>query len=304
MRFLDFIIVIAFLGFLFTGAYFLWAYYPSEEVNFEEYNAEEIANLPIKSSQFYPNMRYTSNNIDYLVDSDCSVKKQKDMERAIAILESQTILNFRESKFPQIVITCSNLAPTAEQEDHFVAGEGGPSEVINSSTYPVILSGQIALYRPEKCETPQVALHEMLHALGFDHNSNKESIMYHITNCEQTLDDEIIDEINSLYSIPSQPDLLIESIKANKTGRYLNFEIIITNKGLKDSSAFTLNVYSEDNSLIKEFEIGEIKIGAKRKLSVDNLQVPRTTKSITFKIENIEEELSIGNNEVRISTTS
>ena len=99
-------------------------------------------------------------------------------------------------------------------------------------------------------------------------------------------------------------NLLIESIKANKTGRYLNFEIIITNKGLKDSSAFTLNVYSEDNSLIKEFEIGEIKIGAKRKLSVDNLQVPRTTKSITFKIENIEEELSIGNNEVRISTTS
>ena len=114
-------------------------------------------------------------------------------------------------------MSCSDITPEPTQKDHFVAGEGGPTLVINTTVYAIILEGKIALYRHEICDEPQIALHELLHALGFDHNSNSKSIMYPITNCAQELDDYIVQTINQLYSVPSRGDLLIEEIDANKS---------------------------------------------------------------------------------------
>jgi len=206
---------------------------------------------------------------------------------------------FEKSDSGEIEITCSNIAPEAKEENHFIAGEGGPSEIINATKYSVILSGRIALYRPETCPTPQISTHELLHALGFDHNNNPSSIMYPLTDCEQEIDESIIQTINSLYADPPYADLLIETALANKSGGYLNIDVTIANYGLSDVSNSSLILYADDK-IVKEFQIGDFKIGTKRFLSATNIKIPRSVSEVQFSIETPEDEISKSNNLVRI----
>ena len=161
------------------------------------------------------------------------------------------------------------------------------------------MAGKISLYRPENCDKPQVAMHELLHALGFDHNNNEKSIMYPLTSCNQELDQDIISEINYLYADPSYADLLIEDLQANKSGRYLGFEIIVSNVGLLDSEDSKLVVYAE-NEIIKEFDLNELRIGTRKILTVSNIRVPRDFEFLKFEVVSDEIELSKENNIVKI----
>ena len=299
MGLVDFIVMVILFILLFIGAYFLWLNLPTESVEFEEFNLNLSFNLPQNSSQFYPNMRYTDKEITYNLSQSCSPKKKADFIRATQFLEGKTVLRFKESPSPEIIVSCSNIAPEPEEEGHFVAGEGGPATIINASKYAIILIGKIALYRAETCDTPQIAIHELLHALGFNHNNNSQSIMYPYTNCEQTLDKNIIEEINSLYEHPSLPDLIIETLTANKSGRYLNFETTIANYGLREITDFKLDL-SIENKLVKSFEIAELNIGAKRHLTVQNLAISRQAEKITFTLSTSKPEISKDNNIVEI----
>ncbi len=305
MRVIDTLLIIFLLALLIGALYLLWINLPKEQIELETFKAQVSENLSSTSAQFYPNMRYPSEKITFMLSQQCTDKKQKNFRSAVEILEEKTILEFEEVSFQDadIIITCSNIAPTPEQENHFVAGEGGPSLFINTTKYAAILKGEIALYRPDSCESPQIALHELLHALGFDHNNNQNSIMFPITNCAQKIDDEIIEEINKLYAIPSLPDLEIESIEANTSGRYLNFEILIANQGLKDVDSASLDIVAEAET-IKTFELENIDIGAKRYLTVSNLRIPRKTERITFIAKTPQQEISKSNNEAVITLPS
>jgi hypothetical protein len=301
MKAVDFLIVIVLCMLLITGLYLLWLNLPQQQVEYQRYQAVMAQNLSLKSSQFYPDMRYPDKEITFHLSDTCSNKKKNDFRDAITILEQRTILSFLETNDAkaQITITCSNLAPKPDQEGHFIAGEGGPALFLNTSKYAIIISGEIALYRPETCEIPQIALHELLHALGFDHNSNPESIMFPITDCKQTLDPGIVNEINRLYAQPSLPDASVESIEANQTGRYLNFEIVIANYGLKTLNASTLEI-TTNNQKVKDFEIGEVEVGARRHLTVTNLYLPRNANRITFAVQTPQAEITKDNNIVEI----
>lgn len=305
MKLLDFIAILVLSALLITGLYLLWQNIPTEPIEFQKYHSQVEQNLPVESSQFYPNMRYSESQIKYYLSDSCSQKKKSDFREGTKLIELNTILNFVESSSDdaQIKVTCTNLAPPPSQEGHFIAGEGGPSLFLNTTRYAIIIQGEVALYRPETCDTPQVSTHELLHALGFDHNKNKESIMYPITDCKQKIDPYIIEEINRLYSEPSLPDLEIESVEANKSGRYLNFDITIANIGLKGMKSSTLQVIA-NNEMIKEFEVGEIEIGAKRHLSVTNLRLPRNADKITLLVKTTQIEIDKKNNEVEIKPTS
>ena len=298
MKATDLISLFILLCVLLVGIYFLWYNLPSETLDFEKFQGN-LSGLSENSEQFYQNMRYVNKNIPYKMSEICSPKKQDDFERATKILEEKTILRLYKSDNPEIVVSCSNISPEPEEEGHFVAGEGGPAVIINTTRYSVILVGKIALYRPESCETPQVALHELLHALGFDHNNNSESIMYPYTDCGQKLDNYIIEEINRIYSAPPEADLAIESITANKTGRYLNFEATISNIGLKSSASPELTIYQYEE-VIEKFPLEKIDIGAKRKLTVQNLRIPKDTLEIKFVVSSSETEITKDNNEVKI----
>ncbi|MFH1290768.1 MAG: matrixin family metalloprotease, partial [Nanoarchaeota archaeon] len=277
MRVLDFFVMLFLFVLLAVGMYLLWWNFPTQSTEFELYVANLSLDLPNESSQFHPNMRYPDREISYFLSQNCSARKKNDFEGAVEFLERRTILSFYESRIsPEIWVTCSNVAPEPNEEGHFIAGEGGPSTILNATQYAVIMTGKVALYRDEACDTPQVATHEILHALGFDHNSNPDSIMYPVTNCDQEIDQHIINEIRDLYSVPSAADLVIESVKANKTGRYLNFEAVIANYGLKGVEESKLKVIV-DGSVIEEFESEDIDIGAKKSLTV-TMGVPRKTE--------------------------
>lgn len=302
MKVFDFFILVVLFLLLISGGYLLYLHYTAEDVALEEFRAQIGTELPRSSNQFYSNMRYPSSEISYSLSQSCSVKRRADFLRGVEYLEERTILDFYEvSRDAEISVVCSNLAPRPDEEGHFIAGEGGPSFIINSSKYSVITSGRIALYRPETCEESKIAVHEMLHALGFDHNGNEESIMFPITNCDQELDQEIIDEIRRLYSEPSVGDLLIENIVANITGRYLNFDITVANVGLRDITDSGLYIYV-GGEVVEQFELKDIDLGAKRHLSVTNLRVPRGTQNVRFLVRTSEPELTTANNEATLTS--
>jgi len=294
------IILFILLGALFAGVFYLWQNLPQDSLELNPYYANISKEFPIESYQFSPNMRYKDKQITFSLEVQCTEKNKNDAKSALALIQERTVLTFRQAEEGEIKILCSEVAPEPEESNHFIAGEGGPTRVIDSTSFAVILEGKVSLFRPETCKTPQIATHEILHALGFDHNSNTSSIMYPITNCAQTIDQKIIDEISRVYSTPSLPDLAIESIEANKSGRYLNFKAVIANHGLKDSQSSSLKV-SVEGEEVKSFQLDEILIGYKRILTISNLQLPRKTDKVLFEIETAEQEISKEDNIAEIT---
>lgn len=291
---------------LIGSGYLLWQEIELSKINLfgESYgaNALDAFSFPENNeSQFYKNMRYKDRTISYWIEPDCNAEKEKDVIDAFSILSEKTILTFTpiEKDTAEISILCSKIAPKPEEEGHFIAGEGGPSRIVNMSSFSVILTGRIALFRDDDCETPQVALHEILHALGFNHRRDEGSILYPIASCEQTLDESIIEELNQLYYVNSEPDLLIEKVTANKIGRYLNFNISMANYGLNFIDKANLKIISGGEE-IKTFDLGNFSIGISKVFSVSNLEVSKSAEAFSFVINGDRKELSIENNRVNL----
>lgn len=315
MKALDFIIILFLLIILAGASYFLYLNIPGKEVGLKIVNdnisdkngffnkRNENANYS-ESKQFYENMRFPDRVITYHVDEGCSESKKSRAVEAFSILEARTILTFigENKRDVQIKVVCSNVSPEPDQEGHFVAGEGGPTRIINTSLYAVILEGKFSLYRDDKCDTSHIALHELLHVLGFDHNNDPGSILYPTLNCDQILDQYFIDEINRLYVVSAKPDLKIQNVNATKSGRYLNFNINIINQGLVDTDNVVLGIYA-DGDFVSEFDLDEINIGSIKTLNVQNARLPsRFIKEITFFVdrENIIDELIEDNNQIEL----
>ena len=302
--FIDILLVLILIIAIGMGVYAILELWPSATMQFKEINQNLSLtrdSIVLNSTQFYSNMRYPDRRISYTISSQCDSKKRNDMINAFTFLSQETVLTFYETNNGEIIILCSDIAPAPEDKGHFIAGEGGPKEIIETGAYHVIFSGKIALYKDEKCNEPKIALHELLHALGFDHNSNPKSVLYPITSCDEQLDDYVINEINKLYSVDSLPDLAITDAKAEKTGRYLSLTVEISNEGLKDSSKFLLQIYA-DGKNIKELEVEGIQVGFRKIISVDNLRISSNTQEIDFAVNQIEDskEITNKNNEVEL----
>jgi len=300
MRFLEILFLLMLILVLSLGVYALWLNAPQTEKFYEEFNIN-ISNYDISNqSQFYPNMRYKDRIISYKISESCSESKKAEIESAFSTLDEKTILEFYPSSNGEIQILCSDISPSAKEKNHFIAGEGGPVEVMNTSLYWVIFSGKVSLYRSDKCETPQIAIHEILHTLGFEHRSDPNSILYPVTSCNQRIDDSIIEEINKLYEVDSLPDLSIEKLIAVKRGQYVDFNITIANNGLKDARASTLSI-STDRTKIKDIEVEQMSIGMSRMIFIKNLKAGSSAESLIFVVKSEEAELNSENNKARIS---
>ena len=300
---LGIVLLIFLLTLFIVTLYILYLNWPGELEEFTFiYNQERDINYST-SQQFYENMRFPDTTITYDFKKECSNEKIINVKEAFSILDNLTVLKFkRDSDNPRITIFCSILSPEPSDEGYFVAGEGGPSKVLNTTLYGAILSGKISLYRDETCDTPTIALHELLHVLGFKHNNNPQSILYPTLNCDQEIDEYIIKDLNTLYSYEGKADLKITEVNAEKKGRYLSFDIEIINRGLVGVSNASLRIYSE-GEFIKEIPLENLGIGFTKKLHVTNLKISRFDEKISFVIDEYNEvsEIFEDNNEVELT---
>src|SRR3989344_6618101 len=300
MKILKTILIIIFLIFLVS---MLWIYWFTGfgDVQLLKSNTQDSnfsMNLTSDNMQFYENLRYSDSKISYRIADKCVLQKKADAERAFEILENKTILDFYNvNSNEELLISCEDRHKI--KEDYFDAGEGGHVNISRAGQFNVILNGQVLLIRQSECVNPNIALHEILHALGFGHSLNENNIMYEISECSQTLGEDIPHFIDELYSVPSASDLSFEEvIPLIHDGKYLDLNISIKNIGLKDSEKALVNIYL-DNEIFEKIELKELKVGAGMKITIQNLKFKTTDfDKMKFVIEADFEELSKANNEV------
>jgi len=264
--------------------------------------------------QFYQNMRYPSSEISYQI-YDCPLQKKNDMERAFQIISNISVLSFYSVDYndtlkgipnqvglreghdaSEIFVTCESKNKI--EEGLFIAGEGGPTNITQSGNFNVILHGSVLLIRESKCERPNIAIHELLHALGFAHSENSNNIMYPISRCEQIIGEDIPKLISELYLVPSYPDLSFENVSAVMSGRYLDINMTIRNNGLKDSERVKVIIYA-DEEFVKEIDLDALEIGYGKKIMLGNVWVPKiNVNRLEFFINSSFSELEKNNNRI------
>jgi hypothetical protein len=263
---------------------------------------EKDYNFSINGSigmQFYENMRYPSNIITYKVEN-CPLQRQNDVGYALDILANKTVLSFSPvGAGEDISITCDE--DVRIENGLFIAGEGGPVNITKTKLFNVILNGKVLLLKDSDCPSPNVAIHEFLHAFGFNHSGNKNNIMYPVSDCRQEISDDMIELIERLYETPTLPDLSFDNVTAEINGRFLESEITITNNGLRKSEKSSLLIYAGDK-FVKSFELNEVGVGSGVKLSLSNLVISeRNPETFKFEINSSFEELDKENNIVLLS---
>ncbi len=307
MRTLDAAILFVLIVLLGFTSYFFMKNLPFETFRTEEYSSY-VSNISsnsmlFASAQFYPNMRFSKKEISYQIEDFCDSKKEGEIQEAFSLLEEKTSLRFYPvQNNPEIEIACSEQAPQEEitNNQFYIAGEGGPTEARNLSTGYLIMKGKVSLFKDEKCKETKLALHEILHVLGFDHNNNPKSIMYPITNCDQTIDQSIIDDINKLYLQESFPDLAILRVEANKSFYGASFKVAVINLGFVDAKESKIEIYAGSNK-IANYSLGTLQPGMTSTLEVQNLRAAKSAKSLKFFTSYAKaDELSLNNNQAEI----
>lgn len=291
-------VLMGILSLIIIGMLAIYFFVPLNTLEFTQTSENSNFNLNTTKSkmQFYDNMRYFSNEISYRIE-DCPLQKRADMEESFRILESKTMLRFYEVDFDEeIIIGCDSK--TKIEGGLFIAGEGGPTNITISGDFNLIYGGKILLIKESSCPKPNIGLHELLHALGFDHSNNPDNIMYEISKCRQTIGDDIPILIDKLYSIPNYPDLSFENVSINMEGKYLNANLSIRNNGLRYSEEAILIIYADDKK-VKEINIEPLDLGYGTKLSLLNTWISKLSVSeIKFVLETNFEELDKSNNEI------
>jgi len=295
-----FSIVFSFIFILFaTSLLVIYWFFPfrAAEFNIQPQNSNFSLNVST-DMQFYKNLRYKDKRISYKIDS-CTLQKQNDMERAFEILENISVLEF----YPvilneEISISCESKIKHGDENNFFIAGEGGPVNITRTENFNVILNGMVLLLRGSKCPEPNVGLHELLHALGFDHSENSNNIMYSLSKCQQTIGEDIPQLINELYSYSSYADLTFENTSATMHNRYLNLNMTIRNNGLENSGKAKIEIYTDDK-LLREVDLEEIDIGSGRLIVLTNVLVSKLSfNKLNIFINSSFEELDKKNNKI------
>lgn len=267
-KFLTFVFIVGVIYLL-----VLYWFFPFQSAEFSVVAGH--SNFSLNSSslidmQFYENMRYPEPEISYRIH-DCPLAKENEMQSALNILENETVLKFYHANFDEeISVACDSKSKI--KEGMFIGGEGGPTNITKTDNFNVILGGSILLLRETKCERPNIALHELLHALGFAHSKNQNNVMYDVVKCYQTLGQDISDLINELYSYPTYSDLAFGNVSASMSGRFLDLNMTLRNHGLMKSEPAQIMIYTDDK-LVKEVDLAPLAIGAGRMIILNNVLI-------------------------------
>ena len=279
-----------------------------------EMKPHEIISEPITTINhglaqvFEENLRFNHNNISYFIEPSCSNIQTASMKKAFQIFhEKMRIISFYEIDYKNadILVGCSE--DFIELGDNFfAAGEGGPSKIIDTTNFKIIQEGEIFLYKNSRCERPVVEIHELCHVFGFDHTSNPDDIMYNISNCDQKITQDMIEFIKELYSIEPLPDAKISKLLAVKKGRYLDFNITVSNEGLTEVEDLSLTLIAKGET-IETINLDHIGVGYTKTLSATNIKLPSMNlETIDFILdyESKIKELNEENNVIQMTIPS
>ena len=285
---LTFLILIA----LAVIIYFIYLNFPfgAEGLDLDIENLPELEGIG-ESEQFYPNMKFNHNSISYKIDTACSDEKKERMIEAFNELSNKVGLISFYSVFenPDIEVSCSEYTKQIPG-DYFIAGEGGAREIIQTGRYNIINDGIILLYgNPHgfyKCDWANIELHELIHVFGFDHSTDKNSLMYpYLNSCDQRLDTSIINTLKDLYSEKNLPDLYFKDINVIKKGKYLDFNLTVKNSGAIDAKDVSFAVL-DDGQLVKTFGLNDLIFGGGMRVEIQNLKlIHKNPKEIQFVID-------------------
>jgi hypothetical protein len=158
----------------------------------------ENQNITQQVRQIKEGISFEDRNISYYISENCSVEAITRLFDAMKTLSYNTpvkFYNFKEDSELKIECLNSSSKPT---DDLTKISEGGPTLMYNDT----IIESKIVLYNGEEfeCDFPVPEIHELLHALGFDHTTNQESIMYPLASCKQRVDKEIVLLLNKIYT--------------------------------------------------------------------------------------------------------
>lgn len=235
-------------------------------------------------NQFYPNMKFNHNNISYKVDINCNEEKKSRILNAFKLLSNEILLiNFSEAydDYPDIEISCTEderyNPELGKDSEFFIAGEGGAKGIVQTERYNVINKGIILLYHNPKnsieCSWPITEVHETIHVFGFNHSSDKNSLMYpYLESCDQKLDESILNELKKLYSEPNLADLYFENLTASKKDRYLDFNFTIKNSGDIDVARVNYSIL-EDGIVTETKELKKVIYGGGIIIRVTNFKL-------------------------------
>ena len=296
---LLFFLIIAILGIL---AYSYLS--PSSPRNFVQ-NYSTV-NIPSYNGtlQFYPNMRFPKKSLSYSIDTACSQEKRDRMIQAFSRLENETQLKFSESSLGDILVNCRETqAP--ENGETFIAGEGGAKTIIKTDKYNIIEQGEILLLYQKACNNYHVELHELLHVFGFKHSDNPSSLMYNVSECNQRLTQDIVLELERLYSVSELPDLYMINVSATKHSAfmisYLDFSLDVKNQGLAKADNVILEVY-DSSSKVDEFTLETISYGEGKYFKAKNIRF--SGNKVSFLVKSAEADLDLTNNRVDLAISS
>ena len=309
MKLLNILFSLILLSILSFALLYLYQNLPGEEIEMKIKNIglinnpgqiqeHDVTNISGEVTQFFPDMRFNHNNITFFINSECGEDKKERMNNAFSIIESETgIITFTQDseENADILVGCSFDSYETE-ENVFIAGEGGPTKIINLSVYPIILRGKVILYNETSCDYPITELHELFHVFGFDHINDSKMIMYPYAECDQKINPEMTEKIKELYSIQPKAEIYFENINASKKGIYLDFNIMVRNEGLIEAKNITLDVYSEGKK-VDSFDLGSLEPGEGTGYNVKNLKLTsRNARIIKMIIVTEAEEYYTHNN--------
>ena len=304
---LNVILFLIILLVVIIGIYFLYINLPGEpeNLNLVIIDIPELKNQTFSEViQFFPNMKFNHNTISYEIDPICSPNERSRMIEAFNDLALKIgSISFKEIiSGADIEISCSKDQKEGPNKDYFIAGEGGAKEIIQTGRYNVIANGTVLLYKEnggQECDWANVELHELIHVFGFGHSDNPDSLMYpYLENCNQELDDSIIQELRRLYAEENLADLFFGEVNAVKKGRYLDFNLTIKNSGLVNSEKTQFSVL-DDGVIAENFDLDEINYGAGIIIEIKNLKLKsRNPDEIRFVIdrEELVDEIDEDNN--------